>query len=130
MNKTATALALAIIATWLALWFSAENIPFYLEESVEGYFKNPPTAQVPIAGAAGWPFTTFLFPPPALGNDIPPDGSFFPFALNVMVFFVFLRAVLQIIPQRLFRNRYEQIAVRTAFVTSLVGLLWVILRFD
>ena len=128
-NYTKLALCLAIILTWLSLWFSYRT-QTYSDQAVTDYLNSSLALKAPIAARAGFPLTTFYFPVPPLGNDIPDQGSFFPFALNVMLWFLFSFYFLHYLPKKWLKQKFEQGLVYSAFVLSLFGLFWVILQYD
>lgn len=123
------AIALALIVTWLSLFLSSQALP-YNEQEISDYLESPQTLRVPIVGKAGFPFTVFYFPPPPMGNDIPPDGSFFPFALNTMIYFLVMLFILTYLPKRFITVALERGAIYFAFIVCFIGLFWTILKFD
>lgn len=128
MHKSRLAFAIALVCTWVALWLSTSDLP-YSDADLQTYFNNP-SLDVPVIAKAGFPFVVFYYPPPPMGNDIPPDGSFFPFALNVMIFFLFVRGILQFIPEKYFTKKLYQGSFYVAFVITLLGLFITIVKFD
>jgi hypothetical protein len=124
------AITLAIITAWVTLWISYSALP-YSNADVSAYMHaQPRTMEPPAVAKAGWPFTVFYYPPTPLGNDIPPSGSGFPFALNTMIFFILFWTVLHFVPKRFFTYLFERAVVYSAFVVMFIGLFETILAFD
>ncbi len=120
-NTTKIAIALALIVTWITIWASYRHLP---------YSGDPFTYPDIVSAKAGWPFTVFYYPLPPFGNDIPNQGSAFPFALNAMIYFILAWAIVQLIPGRLISKKLEKLLVCIAFWVTLAGLLHTILLFD
>ncbi len=120
-NLTKITIALALILTWVSIWVSFERLL---------YSGNPFNDTSIVAGSSGFPFTVFYYPPAPMGNDIPDQGSIFPFALNAMIYFIISWAVIHIIPIKKISKRFEQLIVYTAFWVTLAGLFHTILLFD
>jgi hypothetical protein len=124
------AIAMALIMSWVTLWISHTGLP-YNDADVNEYMQaQPRTMEPPAVAKAGWPFTVFYYPPAPLGNDIPPSGSGFPFALNTMIYFILSWAILVYVPKRFLTFKLERGAVFFAFVITLLGLFQTILAFD
>lgn len=120
-NLTKITIAIALILTWVSIWFSFKQL---------SYTGNPFTDTSIIAGSAGFPFTVFYYPPAAMGNDIPDQGSIFPFALNLMLYFIITWVVINFIPVKNISKRFEQLIVYIAFWVTLGGLFYTILMYD
>lgn len=120
INYIKIAIGFGVIALWLSLWFSYQHLPF------GGSIFDPNAA----IAKGGFPFTVFYYPPPPMGKDIPPDGSFFPFALNFMIWFIVAYAIIHFIPKRIFTEKLVAIITYLAFLMSLFGLFYIIIQFD
>lgn len=135
MENTATpsltkiAIAVAFILSWITLWASTSDLP-YQDTDIERYMNSAGTLEPPAIAKAGFPFTVFYYPPAPLGNDIPPDGSFFPFALNTMIYFLAAFYLIQALPKRWITKRLEQATIFFSFMICFLGLFYTILKFD
>lgn len=120
-NINKLSIAIALILTWVSIWASFQPLPYSGDP-----FADPDI----ISAKAGFPFTVFYYPVPPFGNDVPDQGSIFPFALNVMLFFILAWVLLRIIPEKYISKRIERLTVYIAFWVTLAGLLHTILLFD
>ncbi|MFH1535400.1 MAG: hypothetical protein ABIF80_05495 [Patescibacteria group bacterium] len=129
LNYKKIAFCLAIILVWTSLWVSFSDLPIN-QDALDTYWHSPETLKTPMVSQAGFPFRTFYFPLASMGNDIPDQGSFFPFALNTMIWFMFSYLVVRFLPKKWLSKRIEQSFIYSSFILSLVGLLWIILKYD
>ncbi len=129
MKSTKSAFLIAIILAWVSLWVSIHDVPVS-DSDIDQYLASPTVFDPPVQARGGWPFAVFNYPVAPLGNDIPPDGSIFPFALNVTVFFIIAWAVLNIMPTRWKTLKLERSLVLAAFAINSLGLLQTIIMFD
>lgn len=129
MNISKSAFLIAIILAWITLWMSTSDMPL-ADGYIQQYLDNPGDYSMPIRASAGWPFTVFYYPIAPLGNDIPPDGSVFPFALNATIFFIISWIVLALLPKEWRPVKVEKALILAALVINTLGLLHTILAFD
>jgi hypothetical protein len=123
------AIALALITSWLTLWVSYSRIPGATGD-VSRYWQTGNAGDIPVVAKAGFPFTVFYYPPAPMGNEIPPSGSGFPFALNTMIYFSLFWAILNLIPKRLLTYLFERGVIILAFIITFFGLFLTIMAFD
>ncbi len=120
-NLTKLAISLAIIFTWISIWISFERLPYSADPFVDSDI---------VAAKSGFPFTVFYYPPAPFGNDVPDQGSIFPFVLNAMLYFILMWIILRILPEKYIKQSFERVTTHLAFWVTFVGLLHTILLYD
>lgn len=103
---------------WVSLFVSKVALPY------SDPWKEP-------AAKGGFPFTSFYYPQPPLGGDIPPLAQWPGFYLNFVVWFV-AAALMVILWSRRKELKLQTVhsALFVAFCVSLVGLGYVAWQFD
>lgn len=118
---------LGLILTWVAVFKSTTNIAVAQSE-IEAYFAH--RGPLPVAGLGGWPFPAFHYPPSPLGGDVPPISSVYPFILNWIFWSLIAAVIVWFLPKRWLTNEVNQVVIGLTILTSLGGLLFLLLKFD
>ncbi|MBI5467350.1 MAG: hypothetical protein HY975_04035 [Candidatus Kerfeldbacteria bacterium] len=118
---------LGLTLTWVAIFKSTDSFPVP-QGDIQAYFEN--RGPLPVAGIGGWPFPTFHYPPSPLGGDIPPVTSVYPFIMNWIFWSLVVAAVLWFVPKRLITGAVLRVVNGLTILTSLGGLMFLLLKFD
>lgn len=118
---------LGLTLTWVAIFKSTDSFAVPPAD-IQAYFDH--RGPLPVAGIGGWPYPTFQYPPSPLGGDIPPVSSVYPFILNWIFWSLVVAAVMWFIPKRFLTSTVDRVVSGLAILTSLGGLLFLLLKFD
>ncbi len=121
--------SLALILNWFSVVISLRPISQIPDHTV--YSPNDPPPPVLPIEKAGFPFTTFYFPPPPMGNDSVPLCMWPNFYINFCIWFAVSIIIYFFIPRKIKSNNRAIITFAIiAAVLTVYSLGWIILRFD
>lgn len=120
-------LLLGLTLTWVAIFKSTHSFPVPQAE-LQAYAED--RGPLPVAGIGGWPFPTFHYPPSPLGGDLPPVSSVYPFIMNWIFWSLLVAAGLWFTPKRFITAAVLRVISGLTILTSLGGLMFLLLKFD
>lgn len=120
------ALSLGWIANWAALFLSYRLNPAFKwpESGMPTLDLNNPES---IYATGGFPLRAYDYPFPPLGPG--PEQSEWPFVLNV-IFWILIAYIVVYCLRGKFPKYFENIVGGAAVITTLIGLGYLLIRFD
>jgi hypothetical protein len=115
-NKIISAISIGVILNWLSLFFSCRKLP--------NIDINQPIA------TGGFPFKVFEYPFPPMGHDWPPAGSWPMFFLNLVVWLVVSFFIFLLFGKKKVNKKNTAIFAISAVILSLLGVFYIMLKFD
>jgi hypothetical protein len=121
--------SLALILNWFSIVISLRSISQIPDNKI--YYPNDPPPPVLPVEKAGFPLTTFYFPPHPMGNDNVPLYMWPNFYINFSIWFAVSIVAYFFIPLRIKSNNRAIITLAIiAAVLTVYSLGWIILQFD
>jgi hypothetical protein len=114
-NKIILIISLGVIFNWLSLFFSYRRL--------QNIDINQPFA------TGGFPLNIFEYPFPPMGHDWPPAGAWPIFFLNLF-FWIVVGFLISFLFGKKMENRKMTTLVISAVVLSLLGIFYIMLKFD
>lgn len=120
MKKILLALGLGVILQWLSIFGSYRLLPHFYDDIID---------LEPIA-TSGFPFKTFEYPFPPMGNNWPPSDVWPAFFMN-LIFWIIVGIIITL----QFGNKLESKKVLIKIVVvaiflSMIGIIHLRLKFD
>ncbi|EKE05561.1 MAG: hypothetical protein ACD_19C00217G0001 [uncultured bacterium] len=117
-NKIISGLKIGIILQWLSLFFSYQKLPNAFEDI------NKPIA------TGGFPFKVFEYPVSPMGNNWPPSDMWPMFFANLAIWLVVGILIALIFGKKLENNKVFKTITLSAIILSIIGILYIMLKFD
>jgi len=117
-KKNISALGIGVILQWLTLFFSYRELPNAFEDI------NKPIA------TGGFPLKAFEYPVPPMGSDWPPADMWPMFFANLAIWLVVGILIALIFGKKLENNKVFKTIVISAILLSVIGIFYIILKFD
>lgn len=115
-NKIISIISLGISLNWLSLFFSYHKL------------QNTDINQAIAMG--GFPFKVFEYPFPPMGHDWPPLEALPIFFTNLFIWILLTWLIVILTGKKMENRKMMAIFVISAIVLSLLGIFYIMLRFD
>lgn len=118
-NKIIPIVSLGISLNWLSLFFSYSRLPNFYQGNISQ----------PIA-TGGFPLKIFEYPVPPMGSDWPPISAWPMFILNLIIWLFVAFIISWLLNKKVENRKVMIISIILAIVLSILGLLYIMLKFD
>jgi hypothetical protein len=115
-NKIISIISLGISLHWLSLFFSYHKL------------QNIDINQAIATG--GFPLKVFEYPFPPMGHDWPPLETWPVFFMNLFIWLVFAWLIGFLIGKKMKKRNMMSFLAISAIVLSLLGIFYIMLKFD
>jgi len=119
-NKIITAICGGVMFQWLSLFLSYRKLPVVVNEN---------SLDLPIA-TGGFPLKIFSYPVPPMGNNWPPVNAWPMFLLNLAIWIAITTFLLFLFDKKLKSQNLTKKSIILALVFSLLGLFYLMIKFD
>lgn len=115
-NKIISIISLGISLNWLSLFFSYHKL------------QNTDINQAIATG--GFPLKVFEYPFPPMGHDWPPLETWPIFFVNLFIWIAFACLIGFLMGKKMGKRKMMSFLVISAIVLSLLGIFYIMLKFD
>jgi len=118
-SKIISAISIGVILQWLSLFFSYRRLPNFYQGNI-----NQPVA------TGGFPLKFFEYPVPPMGSNWPPANSWPMFIINLTIWLLVAFIIFWLLGKKVENKKVMAISVISAVVLSLLGIFYIMLKFD
>jgi hypothetical protein len=119
-NKIISTISIGVALQWLSLFFSYRKLPNFFQGNINQSIAT-----------GGWPLKIFEYPVPPMGHDWPPSVGDWPiFFLNLLIWIAVGFILTSFLDKKVAEKRVLFFLILSAIILSILGLFYIMLKFD